>query len=74
MKVLFWIGAVLMVLGIASLFVPIPHSEKEGIKAGGVSIGIETKHQETVSPVVSAAMILAAAGMMLAAKRRRGSN
>jgi len=74
MKVLFWIGAVLMVLGIASFFVPIPQSEKEGIKAGGASIRIETIHQETVSPVVSAAMILAAAGMMIAAKRRRGSN
>ena len=53
MKVLFWIGAVLMVLGVASFFVPIPHSEKEGINAGGVHIGIETKHQETVSPPVS---------------------
>ena len=63
-----------MVLGIASFFVPIPHSEKEGIKAGGASIHIETIQQETVSPVVSAAMILAAAGMMIAAKRRRGSN
>jgi hypothetical protein len=74
MKVLFWIGTVLMVLGIASFFVPIPHSQREGFKAGGVSIGVETQHRETVPPVVSGAMILAAAGMMIAAKRSRGSN
>lgn len=74
MKALFWIGTVLLVLGIASFFVPIPHSEREGFKAGGVSIGVETQHQETVSPIVSGAMILAGAGLMIAAKRSRGAN
>ena len=74
MKALFWVGAVLTVLGIASFFVPIPHNEREGFKAGGVSIGVETQHQETVSPIVSGAMILAGAGLMFAGKGSRASN
>jgi hypothetical protein len=75
MKALFWIGTILMVLGIASFFVPIPHTEREGFKAGGVSVGVETQHQEPVSPIVSGAMILAGAGLMIAAKKRsRASN
>ena len=70
MKVLFWIGLVVLVLGVASLVVPIPRTEKEGIKAGGISLEVQTKHDETVSPIVSAVMILAGAGMMIAEKRK----
>lgn len=70
MKILFWIGVVVLVLGLASLVVPIPQTEKEGVKAGGISLEVQTKHSETVSPIVSAVMILAAAGMMIAGKRK----
>jgi hypothetical protein len=69
MKGLFWLGLVLVVLGIASLVVPIPHSEREGVKVGGASIGVETKHQEKVSPIISAVLIAAGAGMMIAGKK-----
>ena len=69
MKGLFWIGLVLLILGVASLFVPIPHSEREGVKVGGASVGIETKHQEKVSPVISVVLIAAGAGMMIAGKK-----
>jgi hypothetical protein len=74
MKILFWIGTVLMVLGIASLFIPVPHTEREGFKAGGLSAGIETHHQETVPPVVSGVLILAGAGLMIAGKKSRASS
>ena len=70
MKNLFWIGLVVLVLGVASLVVPIPRTENEGIKAGGISLEVQTKHSETVSPIVSAVMILAGAGMMIAGKRK----
>ena len=62
MKALFWIGIVVLILGIASLV--------EGCKAGGLSVGIETQHQEKVSPIVSAAMILCGAGLLIAGKRK----
>lgn len=71
MKQLFWIGIVLVVLGLASLVVPIPHSEREGISAGGMSVGIQTRHSETVSPIVSAVLILGGAGLMIAGKGRK---
>jgi hypothetical protein len=70
MKPLFWIGIVVLILGIASLVVPIPRNEREGFKAGGVSVGIETQHQERVSPIVSAVMILAWPGLLIAGKRK----
>jgi hypothetical protein len=70
MKNLFWVGAVLLVLGIASLFIPIPHTEREGVKAGGISLGIETRHEEKIPPIASGLMIVAGAGLMFAAKNR----
>ena len=70
MKALFWIGMMALVLGIVSLFVPIPHREREGFKAGGLSVGVETRHEEKVSPFVSAVIILGGAGMMFAGKRK----
>jgi hypothetical protein len=70
MKALFWIGVVVLVLGLASLVVPIPRTEKEGVKAGPISMEVQTKHDEKVSPIVSAVMILAGAGMMVAGKRK----
>jgi hypothetical protein len=59
---------VVLILGIVSLAVPIPRNERAGFKAGGVSVGIETRHDEKVSPFVSAAMILAGVGAMVAGK------
>jgi hypothetical protein len=70
MKPIFWIGLVVLVLGLASLVVPFPHSEREGFKAGGVSIGVETHHEEKLSPIVSAVMILGGAGMMMVQKMK----
>jgi hypothetical protein len=44
---------IFVVLGIASLFVPLPHTERSGVKVGGSSIGIETTHDEKVSPIIN---------------------
>ena len=71
MKALFWIGMVVLILGIVSFVVPIPHSEREGFKAGGVSVGVETRHEEKVSPYVSAVIVLAGVGAMVAGKVKR---
>ena len=70
MKALFWIGLVVLVLGLASLVVPIPQTQREGMKTGGISVELQTRHDETVSPIVSAALIVAAAGLMIAGKRK----
>ncbi|MDP9266857.1 MAG: hypothetical protein M3P27_00850 [Acidobacteriota bacterium] len=69
MKALLWIGIVLVVLGVLSLIVPIPRQENHGIKAGDVSIGVQTRTEEKVSPMISAALIVAGAVMAVAGSR-----
>jgi hypothetical protein len=71
MKVLAGVGLLLLILGVVSLFVPIPQRERHGLRAGDVSFGITTQHDEKVSPVVSAALILGGVGMLIAARVRR---
>jgi len=71
MRPIFWIGLVVLVLGVLSLVVPIPHKEREGLSAGGISVGVETQHSQTVSPIISVVMILGGAGMMIAGKTRK---
>jgi len=72
MKPLFAVGLVILILGIASLFVPIPKKERAGLEVGGVSLGVETTHKETVSPIVSGVLIVAGAAMMIVGKRKNG--
>jgi hypothetical protein len=69
MRFLFWVGVVFVVLGVASLVVPIPHTERSGVKVGGSSIGIETTHDEKLSPIISAVLIVAGAGMMIGGRK-----
>ena len=71
MKALFPIGLIVLILGIASLFVPIPQRDRAGIEVGGVSLGVETSHKEKVSPIVSGVMIVAGAALMIAGQRKR---
>jgi hypothetical protein len=69
-RILFWIGLVVLVLGIVSLFVPLPHHQREGIKAGNVDFGVDVSHDEKISPWASAALIIGGAGMMIAGRPR----
>ncbi len=57
LKILLFAGLLLVVLGIASLVVPVPHSETQRIKAGDINIGAQTSHSERVSPIMSAVLI-----------------
>jgi hypothetical protein len=68
MKALFWIGIVLVVLGVLSLFVPIPQTDRQGISAGGVSLNVQTQTSERVSPIVSCVLVMAGAGMIVAGR------
>jgi hypothetical protein len=70
MKPLMVVGILLLVLGIASLFIPIPHNENEGINAGDVHIGVQVRHEEKVSPIISAVLILGGVGLMFVGARK----
>lgn len=69
MKLLLTAGVLLIVLGIASLVVPIPHTERQGIKAGGIDIGVQTSHSERVSPIISAVLIAGGIALTIASAR-----
>ena len=70
MRALFWIGLTILILGLISLVVPIPHREKSGVAIGGLSLGVETRHEDKVPPVISAVMILGGIGSIVAGKGR----
>ena len=72
MKMLLVAGIVLTVLGIASLVVPIPHTETEGIKAGNINLGVQTSHSERVSPITSAVLIAGGIALTIAGARTSG--
>jgi hypothetical protein len=73
MKIMLFAGLILVVLGIASLLVPIPHSEKHGIKAGDVNIGVETTQSERVSPIISVVLIAGGIALTVGGARSRSS-
>ena len=70
MRPLMILGALLLVLGLVSLFVPIPRREKHGFEAGGVSVGFETTTREKVHPAISAVLIGGGVVLLLVGKRR----
>ena len=67
---LLYAGLLLIALGIASLVVPIPHSETEGIKVGDAKIGVETSHSERVSPIISVVLIAGGIALSIAGARK----
>ena len=71
MKVLFWIGLVVLILGIASFFIPVPHTETSGIKAGDINIGVQTRHDEKVPYWISGIVIVGGISMMLAGRQAK---
>lgn len=70
MKALSWVGILVLMLGIVLLFVPVPHREKHGIKAGDVSVGVETHTDEKVSPAVCVALIVVGGGLAFAGRAK----
>jgi hypothetical protein len=69
MKALLLVGVLVMVLGILSFFVPVPHSEHHGVNLGDAHIGVTTEHDEKVAPAVSIVLVVVGAGLMIAGRR-----
>jgi hypothetical protein len=73
MKILLYAGLLLIVLGVASLVVPIPQTETQGIKIGDAKLGVQTSHSERVSPVISVVLIAGGIALSIAGSRTRPS-
>jgi hypothetical protein len=69
MKMLMLVGVVVLVLGIVSFFVPFPHSEHHGVSIGDTHIGVTTHDDQKVPPVVSIALLVVGAGLMIAGRK-----
>lgn len=69
MKTLLLVGLLLVVLGVASLIVPIPQSETHGVKIGDANLGVKTTHSERVSPIISAVLIAGGIALAIAGSR-----
>jgi hypothetical protein len=62
MKALPLAGVLLLILGILSFVVPVPHSESHGVKIGDAKIGVETQSSEKLPPAVG--IVLLAGGVL----------
>ena len=62
MKNLVFVGVLLLVLGVLSLVVPIPHREDHGVKIGDTKIGVQTESSEKLPPAVG--VVLLAGGVL----------
>jgi len=65
-----WVGVVVLIMGILTIFVPIPQRERHAIKVGDVSLGVVTQNDEKVPIAVSAVMILGGLGAMALSGRK----
>jgi hypothetical protein len=71
MKALFAVGLLILVLGILSFFVPLPHTEHHGMDAGDIHIGVNTHHSDLLPPYVGVILIVVGGGLMVVGGRRR---
>lgn len=71
MRALLIVGVLLIVLGIVSLFVGIPHRQSSGVRIGGAQIGVQTQTSERIPLPASIAIIIG--GVVLAAVGGRSS-
>lgn len=62
MKNLAFVGILLLVLGLLSFVVPIPHRESHSVKIGDAKIGVETDRSEKLPPAVG--IVLLAGGVL----------
>ena len=70
MKIIPLIGAVLLLLGVLSFVVPIPHKENRSIKIGDAKFGVQTEESERL-PIAASVTLVAAGVVVLAVGLRK---
>lgn len=70
MKIVPLIGAALLLLGVLSFVVPVPHDESHGIKVGDTKIGVQTERSEKIPTVASVVLIGAGVVALVLGSRR----
>jgi len=62
MKGLSLVGVLLIVLGVLSFLVPVPHRERHGVNIGDAKFSVETENSERLPP--AAGIVLLAGGVV----------
>ncbi len=62
MKTLTLVGVLLLILGLLSFVVPIPHRESHGVKFGDARISVQTESSDKLPPAAS--IVLLAGGVV----------
>jgi hypothetical protein len=57
MKPLALAGILLIVLGVLSFTVPLPHHEKHGVNLGDARFSVQTEHSELLPPAVGIILV-----------------
>jgi hypothetical protein len=70
MKNLAFVGVLLLVLGLLSFFIPIPHRENHGLKIGDTKIGVQTESREKLPPAVGIALLAGGALALVLGSRK----
>ena len=65
MRMLAIIGIIVLILGVASFFVPVPHNERHGVNMGDASISVTTRHEQILPPAVSATLCVVGAVLLI---------
>jgi hypothetical protein len=65
------IGLVVLILGILSFFVPVPHNERHGMNLGDASISVTTRHDQVLPPAVGGTLCVVGAVLLIVGMRRK---
>jgi hypothetical protein len=65
MKALLAVGLLVLIIGVISFVVPFPHASHHEIGSGDVHVGVTTRHDEKVPPMVSVLLVVVGAGIMI---------
>ena len=71
MRTLAIVGIVVLVLGVLSFFLPVPHNERHGMNLGDASVSVTTHHDQVLPPAVGATLCIVGAVLLLVGMRSK---
>lgn len=70
MKIVPLIGALLLILGVLSFVVPIPHKETHSVKIGDAKLGVQTEESQRLPMAASITLVGAGALLLVAGLKK----
>jgi hypothetical protein len=70
LKAISIVGILLLLLGVLSFVVPVPHREDHSVKIGDAKIGVQTENSEKLPPAVGIVLVAAGAVVLIFGARK----